>query len=71
MDFGCQDWIGAAYLAGAQAGGNVGCSLSLPILKKQQIRRGSFVVHLLQSASQRLSARTAQFSTVGSHRNPP
>jgi hypothetical protein len=71
MDFGCQDGIGAAYLARAQAGGYVGYSLSLPILEEQQIRRGRFVLHVLQRASQRLGPWTALLSTVGSHRNPP
>jgi hypothetical protein len=47
MDFSRERRIGTADLAGAEAGGDVRATLSLPILKEQEIRRGRLVIHKL------------------------
>jgi hypothetical protein len=67
MDFGGKRRIGAADLAGAEAGGYVRATLSLPILKEQQICRGCLVIHTLQRTTQCFGTRTLLVSAIASH----
>jgi hypothetical protein len=71
MDLGGQYRIGAPDLAGAQAAGDIGFSLGLPILKEEQVCCRTLVLHLSQCAAQCLGTRTTLFGYAGSHRHPP